>query len=103
MSNINEMEFENNEELDDEGAFITLTDDDGNDVHFEIIDLFPYKDSNYIVLIPFEELDDEVVILEVINPDSDDAEYLSIENEALLNDIFEEFKRRNADNFDFAD
>ncbi len=104
MSDFNEQALNNEEETDNENAFITLTDDDGNDVHFEIIDEIDFNSNNYIVLIPFEDVDDEVVILQVIsseNPDS--AEYISIEDEAVLNAVFEEFKIRNADRFDFED
>ncbi len=104
MSDFNEQALNNEEETDDENAFITLTDDDGNDVHFEIIDEIDFNGNNYIVLIPFEDVDDEVVILQVIsseNPDS--AEYISIEDEEVLNAVFEEFKNRNADQFDFED
>jgi uncharacterized protein YrzB (UPF0473 family) len=91
-------------EENDENEYLTLTDDDGNDVHFEILDEFPYKERNYIVLIPFDDTEDEVVILEIIqSDDSEDEEFLSIEDDALLGEIFEEFKRRNADKFDFAE
>lgn len=105
MSNFNENDFNDSEnEISDEENYITLTDDDGEDIHFEFIDEFEFNGSNYAVLLPFEEVDDEVVILEIIRSESpDEYEYVSIEDEALLNEVFEEFKRRNADNFDFAD
>lgn len=93
-----------NDDTADEENYITLTDDDGEDIHFEIIDEFEFNGNTYAVLLPFEDVDDEVVILEIIHADSpDDYEYVSIENEDVLNNVFEEFKRRNADNFDFED
>lgn len=93
-----------NDDTADEENYITLTDDDGEDIHFEIIDEFEFNGNTYAVLLPFEDVDDEVVILEIIHADSpDDDEYVSIENEDVLNNVFEEFKRRNADNFDFED
>lgn len=85
-----------NEEISEDSSYITLTDDDGQDVHFEVIDEFPYKDKNYVVLLPFEDLDDEVVILEAVYSENpDENEYYSVEDESLLNEIFEEFLKRD--------
>lgn len=104
MSDLNVTNFDNSDDNSDQNNFITLTDDSGEDIHFEVLDEFTFRNNNYIVLIPFEDVDDEVVILEVINSnDSDDDEYLSVDDDTLLNDIFEEFKKRNASNFDFVD
>lgn len=103
MSDFNEINLENDDEPSDHGDIIVLTDDEGNEIHFEILDLLPFNNKHYIVLIPFEDLDDEVVILEVVDPDSEEPEYLSIDDEKLLYDVFNEFKKRNADSFDFAD
>ena len=90
-----------NDEYEEENPVITLLDDNGEEVHFEILDAFEYKGKNYTVLLPYEESDDEVVILEVIHGEDED-EFLSIDKEDLLYEIFDEFKRRNAD-FDFED
>lgn len=96
----------NENELDDanEDSYIVLTDDDGNDVHFEVLDFFDYMGNNYAVLLPFDDVDDEVVILRVCESDDPETpEYFSIDDDDLLNEVFEEFKKRNAENFDFAD
>ena len=91
--------------IDDEsedGRFLTLTDDSGEDISFEVIDEFPYNGKNYVVLIPFEDLEDEVVILEAIYAENpEDNEYISVEDEELVKEAFEEFKNRNADEYDF--
>ncbi len=91
--------------IDDEsedGKFLTLTDDSGEDISFEVIDEFPYNGKNYVVLIPFEDLEDEVVILEAIYAENpEDNEYISVEDEELVKEVFEEFKNRNADEYDF--
>lgn len=99
MSEIDKFDEEN------ESNFITLADDEGNDVHFEFLDAFDYNERSFIVLLPFEDTEDEVVILEMLNStdNSEECEYLSIDDDQLLNDLFEEFKRRNVDNFDFED
>ena len=86
----------------EEARFLTLTDDSGEDISFEVIDEFPYNGKNYVVLIPFEDLEDEVVILEAIYAENpEDNEYISVEDEELVKEVFEEFKNRNADEYDF--
>ena len=97
-------EFENDiyeDDNDSEGNFLSLTDDSGEEIHFEVLDEFAYNEKNFIVLIPFEDLDDEVVILEVIKNDDGDDDYISVTDEDFLLELFEEFKKRNSDMFDF--
>ncbi|MBQ9894063.1 MAG: DUF1292 domain-containing protein [Ruminococcus sp.] len=75
--------------------YITLTDDDGNDISFEVLDTIEYKERLFAVLLPFEDEDDEVVILEVIpgeSPEYDD--FITVDDEELLNEVFEEFQKR---------
>lgn len=47
---------------------VILTDQDGNDVEFEFLDLIEYEDENYVVLLPISEYEDnsEVFILKII-------------------------------------
>lgn len=40
--------------------YITLTDDNGEDVSFEILDTVEYKERLFAVLLPFESEEDEV-------------------------------------------
>ena len=94
------------EELDN---IIILNDEDGNEVKFEFLDLIDYEDEEYIVLLPVteegEEEEGEVVILKVEDTDDDSEEesYVSVENEDTLNKVFEIFKERFKDYFDFVD
>ncbi len=93
MSDINK-EPEELEEEENEN-YITLTDDDGNDISFEVLDTIEYKDRLFAVLLPFEDEDDEVVILEIIpgeDPEMDD--FVTVDDEDLLNEVFEEFQKR---------
>lgn len=97
-------EIENElDELDEENEnYITLTDDNGEDVSFEILDTVEYKERLFAVLLPFESEEDEVVILEILpaeDPEYDD--FVSVEDENLLNEVFEGFKKAHADEFDF--
>ncbi len=100
MSELNEKDAEEFDE--DNENYITLTDDDGKDISFEILDTIEYKERIFAVLLPFEDTDDEVVILEVIpaeDPEYDD--FVSVDDEELLNEVFEEFKKKNEGEFDF--
>ncbi len=98
MSENMDKDLEMNEEMEDNGSFITLTDDNGEDVSFEVLDLIEYKEREFVVLLPFEDTEDEVVILEVIaGEDEETDEFVSVEDEALLEEVFAEFLKRAED------
>ncbi len=92
------------EELDN---LIVLNDEDGNEVSFEFLDLVELDGEEYVILLPADEDEDEpgeVVILQVEDTDSEDEEsYVSVENEEILNKVFEIFKEKFKDEFDFVD
>ena len=82
---------------------VVLNDEHGNEVEFEYLDLIELNEKTYVVLLPADEEADEVVILkcEESEDDPDEENYRSVDDEALLNELFEIFKEKNADNFDF--
>lgn len=82
---------------------VVLNDEHGNEVKFEYLDLIEHNNEAYVVLLPADEEADEVVILkcEESEDDSDEENYRSVDDEALLNELFEIFKEKNNDNFDF--
>ncbi len=92
------------EELDN---VIILNDEDGNEVSFEFLDLVELDGEEYVILLPTDEDENEpgeVVILQVEDTDSEDEEsYISVENEEILNKVFEMFKEKFKDEFDFID
>lgn len=87
---------------DSNGMLITLTDDDGNDVDFEFLDVVEYDHDEYIVLIENDEDADEVVILRINALDEETEEYVSIEDEELLQAVFEKFKSQYTGDITFA-
>ena len=98
---------ENNEELDN---IVTLKDEDGNDVKFEFLDLIDYEGEEYVVLLPAEETEDsepdEVVILQLekgSDENSEEETYVSVDDEEVLNAVFEIFKEKFKDEFNFVD
>ena len=95
-----------NEELDN---IVTLNDEDGNEVKFEFLDLVELDEEEYVVLLPVsedgEEDEGEVVILKVEDSDgdSDEESYVGITDEEILNKVFEIFKEKYKDEFNFVD
>ena len=94
------------EELDN---IITLNDEDGNEVKFEFLDLIDFENEQYVVLLPVleegEEDEGERVILKLEDSeeDSDQESYVSVENEETLMKVFNIFKDKFKDEFDFVD
>ena len=101
------MDMEDNEmeELDN---IIVLNDEEGNEVKFEFLDLIEYENEEYIILLPIEEDDEdsigEVVILKVDDTDSEGEEsYVSVDDQETLSKVFEMFKEKFKDEFNFID
>ena len=103
-------ENENNnipeEELDN---IIILNDENGEEVTFEFLDLIELDGEEYVVLLPVEDdenedAEGEVVILKVEDTESEEEEsYVSVEDEEVLNKVFEIFKEKFKDEFNFID
>jgi len=95
---------QNTEEIDN---IIVLNDEEGNDVQFEFLDLIEYEDEEYVVLLPVEEDEEdsgEVVILKLEDTDSEEEEsYVSVEDETILSKVFEMFKEKFKDEFNFSE
>ena len=93
-----------NEELDN---IIVLNDEEGKEVEFEFLDLVELDGEEYVILLPVEEESDdegEVVILKVENTDNEEEEeYVSVDDEEILNKVFEIFKEKFKDEFNFVD
>ena len=104
------MNDENNnvpeEELDN---IIVLNDENGEELPFEFLDLIELDGEEYVVLLPVEDEEEseeagEVVILKVEDTESEEEEsYVSVEDEEILNKVFEMFKEKFKDEFNFID
>ena len=93
------------EELDN---ILVLNDEEGNEVEFEFLDLIEYEGEEYVVLLPVDEEEreepGEVVILKLEDTESEEEEsYVSVEDENVLNKVFEKFKEKFEDEFNFVD
>ena len=83
---------------------ITLNDESGNPVRFEFLDLVEYDEEEYVVLLP-EEGDGEVVILRVdhTDPDNEEEIYTGVQDDETLEAVFNIFKEKFKEQFDFLD
>ena len=93
------------EELDN---IVVLNDEEGKEVKFEFLDLVELDNEEYVVLLPVveegEEDDGEVVILKLEDTDNEEEEsYVSVDDDEILNKVFEIFKEKFKDDFDFVD
>lgn len=100
---------ENLEENNDN--IVVLNDENGKEVKFEFLDIIELDNEEYVVLLPVSEDEQsedegEVVILKIEDnddEDSDEESYVSVEDEEILNKVFEIFKEKFKDDFDFVD
>ena len=97
------MENENIELMEEEASILTLTDENGEDVEFEYMDCIEYEGKEYLVLIPVEDESGEIVILEIEPVDEGTENYLSVDDEAVLNAVFAIFKEKYADVLEFGE
>ena len=81
-----------------EPNIITLTDQYGESVRFELLDIVEYEDQEFAVLYPANGGDDEPVpILRITseNLDLDEIEFEGLDDEDLINAVFDLFCERN--------
>lgn len=85
---------------------IVLNDENGDEAQFEFLDLIIYEGEEYVVLLPIEESDEagEVVILKLEETENDDEEsYISVDDDDTLMAVFNIFKDKFKDEFNFVD
>lgn len=94
------------EDTDDDTEYtntrIQLTDADGNEGFFEVLDVLEFEDNYYAVLLPEDKENEQISILQVtLNADWEFEQFFIIEDERVMLAVFEEFKERHKDEFDF--
>jgi uncharacterized protein YrzB (UPF0473 family) len=87
----------------DETEILTLTDENGEDTDFEYLDCMQYNGKEYLVLMPADEPDTQIVILEVEPIDEENENYLAVEDEAVLDAVYDLFKEKYKDILTFED
>ena len=78
----------------EENNIVTLVDENGKEVEFDLVMTFDYEGCRYAALLPMEEIEnvgsDEVVLLQIVKEGSEE-QYVSIDNPILLDEVFNEF------------
>ena len=98
-----------NEFLDEVNEFdeldnkIILNDEEGNEIEFEFLDVVEVDGNEYVVLLPVEEADKGEVVIFRIEGSEEEESYVSLDDEAEAEKVFQVFKEKTKDEFDFAD
>lgn len=96
--------MEDNEMLmEEDDSILTLTDENGQDMEFEYLDCIAYQGTEYLILMPVEDEENEIVILEIQPVDEENENYVAVEDEATLDAVYGIFKERYKDILNFAD
>ena len=70
-----------------------------------MLDIVPYKEHEYVVMLPVDDESDspEAVILELLEAEEDNEEDMlqGVDDEEILNAVFNLFMEKNADEFQF--
>ena len=87
----------------EENTIVTLLDENGKEVQFDLVMTFDYEGKRYAALLPMDDVDgvadDEVVLLQIVREGGDET-YRAIENPVLLDEVFNEFIELFDETFD---
>ena len=79
------------------GSFITLTDDDGNEIEMEVLDTLEYEDTEYVLFLPADMDEDDpdygYVILQIVEVGGEE-QFQDVEDPDLLQTVYEKFMER---------
>lgn len=88
---------------EEETNIVSLIDENGAEIDFEFMDCIEYEGKEYLALLPVDEDDCSVVILEVEPVDEENENYISVDDEATLQAVYGIFKERFKDVLNFED
>lgn len=90
--------------MEENKNIMTLTDDNGNNVDYELLDIIELEGKIYTVFYPTIEGDTEVLILRVEESDNiEQSEYVVEQNEKIINKVYDMFKEKYKDEIKFED
>ncbi|MGP1608243.1 MAG: DUF1292 domain-containing protein [Clostridium sp.] len=111
MDNEKDLQVTDEELQEVNNAVILLTDEDGKDTAFEFLDLIEFEGEEYVVLSPMyddeEEVDEDeghVVILKLTEENEEEGEvYSSFDNPRIEEEVYNIFKEKWQDKYNFVD
>ena len=79
---------------------MTLEDEDGNEVTFEVIDALDHKGVHYLAVVEYAENEDAQLVILSVGED-DEGEYLDVvEDDETLLEVSKLFEKRLSDQFE---
>ncbi len=91
------------EELEQGADIIVLKDEEGRDVRFEFLDLLEYDGEEYVILMQEDDDSGEVVILRLEGEDEEGEDYVAVEDEETLDQVYDLFRKKHRDDYHFID
>ena len=88
---------------EEEESILILTDENGKDMKFEYLDCIEYQGKEYLLVMPADELETQVVILEIEPVDEENENYLAVNDEKILDAVYDIFKEKYKDVLTFED
>ena len=80
------------EEMEEmETGILTFVDDEGNDVRFEILDVVTLDEKEYLVVLPVDETEGGVLILEIKQEDGEEV-YDTVTDDEEAEKVFKKFQ-----------
>ena len=95
--------LEGMEEFDELDNIVVLNDEDGNEVEFEFLDVVELDSKEYVILLPVEEIENGEVVIFRIEGEGEDETYFGLDDEEEAERVFQAFKEKAKDDFDFVD
>ncbi|MBR6252727.1 MAG: DUF1292 domain-containing protein [Clostridia bacterium] len=92
---------EDGEEFDDDR--VVLTDEDGVENEFKFLDVVEVDGKEYVILLPVEKLEDGEVVVFRIEGEGDDETFVGVDSAEEASKVFEIFKERAKDEYNFED
>ena len=98
------------EEMNNEREFFTLTDEDGNEVEFELIGVTEMNNNTYYAMIPADAADKaqdaddgfcEYVILRVEKDENGDYALVTVEDDDEFDDVADRFDDMFSEEIDY--
>lgn len=93
-------------ELPENEFLIDLYDEDGNKKVFEHLDTVKYKDDEYVICIPYDDDEEEVteiIIFKTVIDSKGESALEQIVDPSVLEKVYEIFRERNEEKFEFGD
>ena len=101
------MGYNENEEMEefDENDIITLTDEDGNQIQALYLDTIEFEEQVYAALMTMQSDESgEILIFRIEDSEYEDMDdYVTVEDERILEAVYEIVKERFGDELSFTD